>query len=182
MGPSPPGSGVPPPRGLPRGGGTPGPSDPGEIPIIDTDPDPGVFGEAGDARLPALPRAPPSLQRSTGKGRAHAHFFVSTFCEGFIGRKFPVAGNSSALSAAGKWERARAGVPLRSLLSRGPAAAGRRRGVRGPSVPPPVPLPPPLRPFNPFPPPVPCVPSDSPGSLPPGEPLTFSPAGKLSGF
>ena len=38
---SPPGSGVPPPRGLPRGGGTPYPSDPGEIPILDTDPDPG---------------------------------------------------------------------------------------------------------------------------------------------
>ena len=41
MRPSPPGSGVPPPRGLPRGGGTPDPSDIGEIPILDTDPDPG---------------------------------------------------------------------------------------------------------------------------------------------
>ena len=33
--------GRPSPPGLPRGGGTPGPSDPGEIPILDTDPDPG---------------------------------------------------------------------------------------------------------------------------------------------
>ena len=30
-----------PPRGLPRGGGTPDPSDLGEIPILGTDPDPG---------------------------------------------------------------------------------------------------------------------------------------------
>ena len=43
MRPSPPGSGVPPsPPGAPaRGGGTPDPSDPGEIPMPDTYPDPG---------------------------------------------------------------------------------------------------------------------------------------------
>ena len=50
MRPSPPGSGVgrPSPPGAPaRGGGTPDPSDPGEIPILDTDPDPGVLGKRG---------------------------------------------------------------------------------------------------------------------------------------
>ena len=59
MRPSPPGSGVPPPRGLPRGGGTPDPSDPGEIPILDTDPDPGVFGKRWTLGPPPPPaRAP----------------------------------------------------------------------------------------------------------------------------
>ena len=60
MRPSPPGSGVPPPgRGLPRGGGRPDPSDPGETPIIDTDPDPGVFGKRGT--LGAWRRPPRNL-------------------------------------------------------------------------------------------------------------------------
>ena len=44
-----------PPWGLPRGGGTPGPSDPGETPILDTDPDPGVPGERGTPGVRALP-------------------------------------------------------------------------------------------------------------------------------
>ena len=86
MRPSPPGSGVPPPRGLPRGGGRPDPSDPGETPILGTDPDPGVFGKRGTlgAKVPA-PTPSLSLMREEGReeeGRGSAEKVEDTLWAG----------------------------------------------------------------------------------------------------
>ena len=121
MRPSPPGSGVPPPRGLPRGGGTPDPSAPGEIPILDTDPDPGVFGKRWTLQAHWRGRCDGVEPRDTA---ASPDF--NAFLNKKPARRDGVAG--PRYSSNKRWKKIPPRIEVRCLLSSGPRL----------SVPPPV--------------------------------------------